>query len=97
MRGLNSPALPGAATLLKEVERMVANSPEQSGPLRETLKKWIAIKRGKPRIWDTADRPLDFVEEYACEILDAITDTYVARHYEVVKEILHKFAALNKH
>lgn len=38
-------ALPGAETLLTEVERIVANSEVQSGELHVTLKQWIARKR----------------------------------------------------
>lgn len=41
-----SHSLPGAETLLVEVERIVSNSEEQSGFLHDTLKKWIAHKRG---------------------------------------------------
>jgi hypothetical protein len=47
-------ALPGAETLLVEVERMVANSPERHGALHDTLCNWIRYKRGhSPSGWET--------------------------------------------
>jgi hypothetical protein len=41
----SNPALPGAETLLVEVERIIANSNECDGPLHDTLRKWIRNKR----------------------------------------------------